>query len=873
MTRVFCKSSLGLLAALAAYACWIDVAHAEDEGDLLEVLEENVVSGASRSAERSSDAPAYSSVITGEQLRQFGIRRLDEALNFLSTGMFTQDRMSTAESGARGVSLTRDFNSHVLVVLDGMVMNEQGGGAVYFHDIPIELIDRVEVILGPGSVLYGAQAMLGVVNVVTKAPKDYAGYHAYTTFGASPPMNADGSFAKPTIDALGHDNRYAVTMGKPFRLFGIEGGLIAGVDYSDFKGPRIAFDTQQTAIGPNGTPVADYGAAIAPGTWGGPVSEQWFRRTTGGFARVDLGQWSWTTRATLTHAAMPQMDLFENRVGGIYDDPRNSNRYITALSNLRYSTRISERLTAMVRGYFGYSETRFSRFVLTHDQLIPGTPLGVVDPEQCPIGPDGPCRKDSLFASRWQGLELQSTADWFGDGAYTTMVGVDGRLRTSGYEFVATDVRTGLSYGSDPANTRWHGGGNRRDDEYAIGAYLQQVLRPTSFLTANAGVRVDYDSRIASKYLTDALSPRVALIAAPTDYWTVKAIYSTAFRAPSFLELYIVNGRLLPNYNGLQPESVASYELMTSLKSGAHTLTVGGFYANWKNLIELQIVKATAPSVSHYSNVSGIDNYGLNGSYEGAFFDRKFRVGLNVTAAQARRRLSAAQQDRDAEFGVGSYVPVTVAPKLYGNARASYQWEHTSLAIATGVFGPRIADQAYYGGDPSNLSPRPEAPTQVEIRTALTGDMPSTSAVGYTVGLNYAATGYQPYVIGPNQGLPKYLSPQPVRPELALVNRFTLFVGLEFHIDRIPEPAAEPAPSPSTAAPLAPASDAIAPGTASGTDPAAAQGANVAPETAPAPAVTDQATPQPSDDVPAPSPTEVPPAASPTQPAQENQAP
>ena len=733
--------------------------------------------------------------------------------------MFTQDRMSTAESGARGVSLTRDFNSHILVVLDGMVMNEQGGGAVYFHDIPIELIDRVEVILGPGSVLYGAQAMLGVVNVVTKAPKDYTGYHAYTTFGASPPLNSNGSFGKPTLDSLGHDNRYALTGAKTFELFGAEGGLIVGVDYSDFKGPRINFASQAVASNSNGSPAADYGAATAPGTWGGTVNEQWYRRTTGGFTRVDWGNWSWTTRATLTHAAMPQMDLFENRVGGVYDDPSNANRYVTALSNLKYSARISERWTGSVRGYFGYSETRASRLVLSHDQLIPGTPLGVVDPEQCPIGPTGPCTKNSLFSSRWQGLEVQTTADWFGDGAYTTMVGVDGRLRTAAYEFVATDVLTGLSFGSDPASTRWHGGGNKRADEYAVGAYLQQVAHPATFLTANAGLRLDYDSRIATKYMTNALSPRVALIVAPTDFWTIKGIYSTAFRAPSFLELYIVNGRLLPNHEGLQPETVTSYELTSSLKSGAHTITVGGFYANWKNLIELEIIKATAPAVSQYNNVSGIDNYGLNGSYEGAVLDRRLRFGLNLTVAQARRRLNDLEQQRNAQFGVGTSVPLTVAPQIYGNARVSYQWKHTALGVATSVFGRRIADQAYYGGDPSNLLPRPETPMQVEVRTALTGDLPRTAAVGYTIGFDYAFSGVQPYVIGPNQGLPRYLSPQGTSANLALYNRLTVFVGLEFHVDSVPE-TTDSAPASTSTTPV-PKSDATAPSTPKSPTPAA----------------------------------------------------
>lgn len=165
---------------------------ADDMASLLQVLEESVVTGASRSAETSSDAPAVSSVITGEQLRRFGIRRLDEALNYLSLGVFAHDRLSTAEVGARGLALTRDTNSHMLVVLDGMVVNEQAGGSVFLHDIPMDLVDHIEVILGPGAVLYGAQAMLGVINIVTKSARHHDGLHATMQFGAHAPPERTG---------------------------------------------------------------------------------------------------------------------------------------------------------------------------------------------------------------------------------------------------------------------------------------------------------------------------------------------------------------------------------------------------------------------------------------------------------------------------------------------------------------------------------------------------------------------------------------------------------------------------------------------------------------------------------------------------------
>lgn len=188
-------------------------APAQDVNPLLEVLEENVVSGASRSAERESDAPAMSSVVTAEQLHMYGIHRLDEAINFLSLGMFSQDDMSTPNVGARGVALTRDNNNHVLVVLDGNVVNEQAGGAVFLTDIPLEVVDHIEVILGPGSVLYGSNAMFGVINVVTKGARDYSGVRVSSTLGASMPMASDGSLRSPTTETIGHDNHFGVTYG------------------------------------------------------------------------------------------------------------------------------------------------------------------------------------------------------------------------------------------------------------------------------------------------------------------------------------------------------------------------------------------------------------------------------------------------------------------------------------------------------------------------------------------------------------------------------------------------------------------------------------------------------------------------------------
>ncbi|HEX6277182.1 MAG TPA: TonB-dependent receptor [Polyangiaceae bacterium] len=767
-------------------------ARAEDVGNLLEVLEENVVTGASRSAERASEAPAMSSTITASELRRLGIKNLDDALNYLSAGMFAHSRMGTAEVGARGVALSRDSNSHVLVVLDGMVVNEQGGGAVFLHDIPMEVVDHIEVILGPGSVLYGAQAMLGVINVVTKTPRDYRGVHAATSFGMSPPLDVSGGVRAPDgFGSLGHDNRYSAGVADEFELFGQPGGALLSLDYADRKGPHMSFAEQPL-------PGVDLGPHAEPGKWGGPVYEQWYQRTLGTFGRLDLGDVSATTRITMTRLAMPQMDLFENRAPAAYDDLRNGNDYTLALANVRYQKRLTEHVSGMGRVYFGYSKRGNSRYVIDHDELPPGTPLGVIDPEQCPAGPLGPCRKEAYFYSRWLGLEVQSTYDWFADGAYTTMVGVDGRLRTAAYEFVTFDDRTGLSYGSDPAFTRWHAGGHDISDEQALGAYIQQTVRPFPYAALNAGVRADLDTRLGNDYTGDAISPRAALIVTPDPKLSVKLIYSTAFRAPSFLEQNIVNGRLLPNPDGLEPETVSSYEAMTTFKSDGHTLTFGGFYADWSNLIELQVVKAQAPAVSRFENVADVKTYGGNLGYEASLAENRLRLGLNSMVTASERQLTPEEQARNAQFGVGDTVPMTVAPRVYGNARAIYTFgKDTAVALAASYLGSRIADQAYYGGDPSNLSPRPEAPASLRLRAALTGSV--LEGVGYTLGTDYSFASREPFVVGPRQGLPRYLSDVPNEAELSYVNRLTVFAGLEFHLD--PEPAKPQSESAQTSAP------------------------------------------------------------------------
>jgi len=170
-------SACALLPLLAA--SYANVARADDSSDLNALLAESIVSTPSKSSETTTTAPATSTVVTASDLQRWGIHSLDEAINYLALGMVTTNPLQAVEIGARGVLLTSDFGAHVLVLVDGHPINEPWNGTAYFDrglGVPLEMIDHIEVVLGPGSVIYGSQAMLGVIQVVTKRARDAAGY-------------------------------------------------------------------------------------------------------------------------------------------------------------------------------------------------------------------------------------------------------------------------------------------------------------------------------------------------------------------------------------------------------------------------------------------------------------------------------------------------------------------------------------------------------------------------------------------------------------------------------------------------------------------------------------------------------------------------
>lgn len=152
---------------------------------LMEIEVPKVV-GASKFEQKTTEAPSSITVINSDEIKRHGHRTLAEVLQSVQGFHVSHDR-NYAFLGTRGVSLG-DFNSRILLLVDGhRVNNNLTDGALIdtAFILDVDLIDRVEIIRGPGSVLYGNNAFFGVINVITRQGRHVNGAEVsgeYATF-------------------------------------------------------------------------------------------------------------------------------------------------------------------------------------------------------------------------------------------------------------------------------------------------------------------------------------------------------------------------------------------------------------------------------------------------------------------------------------------------------------------------------------------------------------------------------------------------------------------------------------------------------------------------------------------------------------------
>nr|MDZ8016501.1 TonB-dependent receptor [Nostoc sp. ZfuVER08] len=130
---------------------------------------------------KDSTRPVY--VITGEEMEAQGARTVREALKFLP-GILPDGTVGTEVNALSGQFIRGSNSAQVLILLDGRPINELGSGGFDLSEFTTNIVERVEVLPGGGSTLYGSDAIGGVINIITRRPTEKVTTQAGVTFGA-----------------------------------------------------------------------------------------------------------------------------------------------------------------------------------------------------------------------------------------------------------------------------------------------------------------------------------------------------------------------------------------------------------------------------------------------------------------------------------------------------------------------------------------------------------------------------------------------------------------------------------------------------------------------------------------------------------------
>jgi outer membrane receptor for ferrienterochelin and colicin len=165
---------IALLFVLASFASL--TAHSDTTEQLFDLSLQQLmyISVVSKHPEDPSQAPGIVSIITQEHIQRYGGLNLGDLIDRLpNTQVMGSSLYPRNRTSLRAVTQTH-IDDKILVLLDGRPMRDAGQGGVngdLYATFPIDSIEQIEVIRGPGSVLYGTNAFAGVLNIVTKSEK------------------------------------------------------------------------------------------------------------------------------------------------------------------------------------------------------------------------------------------------------------------------------------------------------------------------------------------------------------------------------------------------------------------------------------------------------------------------------------------------------------------------------------------------------------------------------------------------------------------------------------------------------------------------------------------------------------------------------
>lgn len=598
----------------------------------LEELMETKVSISTGTEKTVAEAPSIATVVTEEQIARLSATTLAEVLDSVP-GLFVHPAASSQfydNIDIRGLHTT--FGAQIVLLINGTpIKRMQNGNTWSRFNFPASLIGRIEIIRGPGSAVYGADAFSGVINVITKDAKNLDGvYEAGMRVG---------SFNK---------NEVFAHVGTSFE----DGKIAASISYmTEGNEKNRIFERDQQSVFDTafGTHASNAPAPLqTKGRWLNLALNGTYRdfemNFWGQIAR-DLG-----TAAGIGFAVDPQgryegdqaqLDVYHhsNPAEGLAWEQKLSLSYIYT----RTFNTIFPRGTLLPIGTDGNAFSAGSRMV-----LFPDGYLGNPSQKQYDVG-----LESTLLVSKYADHLLRvsvggkySKARFYESKNFGPSV-IDGSV--SPIYGAMTDV-SGTAYVFMPDSSR-----------KVFFASLQDEIALAPTWTLTTGVRDDYYSDFGN-----TINPRVALVWHKDQALSVKFLYGRAFRAPAFQELYATNNPVGQGSTDLQPETMEMKEIGVDYQPSSKWHIGVNIY----DYVAANMINAVAKAVgTQFANTGKQSGRGVE-----TIVQYQPSEGVLLSADYAYR---STKDDSTGKKAVG-------APVHIGHLRADWEfYAHTILAWET----------------------------------------------------------------------------------------------------------------------------------------------------------------------------------------------
>ena len=541
-------------------------------------FDSHVTVTATRKESTGEREPVSTTVVTKDELELRNLPTLDRALEF-SAGVYVFRARGTADPLSR--VMLRGFNgaNRTLTLLDGMPLNDAYTGDVTWTSLPTGEVERVEVVRGPFSSLYGGNAMGGVINVLTRVIDK-----------RQLSLTAQGG----TYGTAQFGGHFGDRIGPVGLSFGYQRLQTDGYAPREVVVTPAAAGTGTLVTGVTATQAATGTPAFIVGSAG----DNWYDQDAARFK----GEW-----APDTSTALSAQYLFQ-RAGHGYRDPQSylrdmSGGVVNSGAVLFQDGNVQRRVTVTPGTFLqGPGDDRSHLVGVTfHRSFNSGHMLRLsggwyVQPESTTRTPTvatataigGP----GSVAARNSRSRYFNAQDSWSFGSQTISVGFDLRAEQSDNDEFAlpdwteADVRAAQTFSSFGRTQ-------------TVAGYVQDELRLGDRVTVIAGARVDhwrtFDGSVnifnvavpPAQYeprTTSSVNGKASVAYRPAESWTLRGSVGTAFRNPTVFELYrtfrLSTGTLFAANPDLQPERLLAAEIGVARTWGVGSSLEATYYRN-----------------------------------------------------------------------------------------------------------------------------------------------------------------------------------------------------------------------------------------------------------------------------------------------------